>query len=374
MKKIIMLVQDLYHSHTYKREKAFSVNNYSTMVYGFQRRNWHLVPENYKELGFYPDRKYLARLYIILKNAWKLNKVRGEIKRTDSIYAYNLDSLLLLRISMFGSSITPNVIYEVADIQKISLGKSFFSYAIRLLESYLLKTFVDLLVLTSDGYYQGYYQYLGVKKNNYYLWENKVNILNHHGYYKRQKISELPKRWIVAYVGNIRCKKSLSILLQLVKNEKITLHIHGIPSHLFISESYWHKTCEYTGVYYHGPFIYPNDLHSIYKKCHFVWSSELLEEEERNQWPISNRYYEAGISMTPQLSVNPKHNMSKMILANGIGLVIDSPYFKTLDVRLSRLTVKEYNSFITAYKNISSSMFSGSDDVRRIQKHLEAQK
>ena len=337
-------------------------------VIGFERKRSKSCSINeYINLGLYPEGEYFKRLVLLIKSTRILRKCKLFKERAYILYAYNFDILILVFLSkILNGSNDYKVIYEVADIQSISTRKSYFGKLIRLIEKNIINYFVNSIIITSQGYYDGYFKKMGIQQSKFKIWENKVFPVPDIAFGVRKPLIKKPKKWVISYAGNIRCKKSLDILSGLANQGLIKLKIHGKPNFNFFSQSFWDSLFSNENIIYCGRYTYPNQLKYVYLKSHFCWSAELLENKERNMWPVANRVYESGLFKTPQISLNKDNYTSRKLIKNGWGIVFEYPYFDNIVDRLTSMSVDDYNLIIDSYEQNEISMFAGSGDAKFI--------
>jgi len=250
----------------------------------------------YKSLGKLQHRHYCKRLLPLLK---AVPKVRDAVKESDVIYAFDLDLLLLgwLASRLFGKR--RKIIYEVGDLGVLTRDGLFYR-GLRLLERYLLQR-IDLLVVTSEAYIEGYYRRVqGLTSLPYQVIENKLDA----GTVPQPRIpsahSKRDGALQIGYFGIIRCRRSWKALKEVTirGDGRIRVYVRGKPMGL---ESFEEDVRTTPYIDYDGPYIAPDDLPDMYRQVDVVWIAHYMGRSS-TLWNRANRFYEACFFKKPMFA------------------------------------------------------------------------
>jgi hypothetical protein len=95
----------------------------------------------------------------------------------------------------------------------------------------------------------------------------------------------------VAWLGNLRCRRSLTILKTAAAlSTNLEILIAGRPS----AAEFPRGACEFAGpnVDFRGPYR-PTQLAGLYSESDFAWCVDYYEEGMNSEWLLPNRLYEA---------------------------------------------------------------------------------
>jgi succinoglycan biosynthesis protein ExoL len=311
-------------------------------VLGFEREHYKGKPWpiDTQSLGFLKHGEFIRRIGILLKSVLKIRK---NIKEQDVVYAFNLDILCISWIAGLFIWKKKLLIYDVADIQSIMVGNKGISIFLRAVERFLIwKT--SAIVVASPAYIDGYFKGYQNIDQNFLVIENKLekglSQIENHPKLNKDNIT-------IGYFGMIRCEHSLNFLKKLIKNNEDTIHLilQGIflKTEKFESEFYDLKNARYD-----GPFVYPDDLATMYSNIDLVWAAH-LHGETNSKWSISNRFYQACYFKKPLITQTGTMD-AKRVQKYDIGCVID---------------LKDVSSSIQALKAI------GNDQIKQWTKNLQ---
>lgn len=212
------------------------------------------------------------------------------------IYVGNFDMLAIAE--MYQKKINPSVkiIYEIADLHRylVDDSKKIHKYLLKNIlvniESHLIKK-VNLLVLTSMMFYEVYY-----KK---WISSELVTLLPNmprkedFKYYK--KVAH--NYFTIGYVGTIRYKEQLKMLISAAKIADVKVYFAGASSE---DDNEIEKICTQNSEYcsFRGAYNYSCDIVDIYQHCDVIYS--VYDASLPNvRVALPNKLYEAVLCQLP---------------------------------------------------------------------------
>lgn len=238
-----------------------------------------------------PYGKKIKRLLLTLEFFKRVRRLLMEI-RPDAIHACGFDMAFLSYLIQFRHSV--KIVYEVADIHSLMLKE----LIIRLQKLMMKK--IDLLVLTSEGFWVNYFQKYGICTN-----EKKCLVIPNapekrifREYVKENNRSTLT----IGYCGLMRFKDQLKMLFEVVhalraKNYNIDIFLagSGIESDYVLEVS---KECDF--VRYLPRYNYQEDIARLNAGLDIVFC--LYPANEIKKDVMANRFYDSIVSEVPIIS------------------------------------------------------------------------
>lgn len=274
------------------------------------------------------------------------------------IYVGNFDMLAIAEVYQHKYARDVKIIYEIADLHRYLVDDSHKFHRQLLkkilvgIESRLLKK-VDLLVLTSWKFFEVYYSRWIQQENVVLL----PNMPRHQDFatYQKQKHD----RFTVGYVGTIRYKNQLKMLIRSAKKADVNVYFAGASSDDEI-ERICQENCSYCT--FGGAYNYSKDIVSIYQKCDAIYS--VYDADLPNvRVALPNKLYEAIICEIP-LIVAKNTYLSELVKEWGVGASVshededeltnallrlkdDSSYYRSLcqncNLRKNEFDLDQYN-------------------------------
>ncbi|WP_027364776.1 glycosyltransferase family protein [Desulfotruncus alcoholivorax] len=336
--KIAFLLPVVSDARAHKRISGLKKFGARPVVLAFERKYYKgkPFPEGYISLSAIEHSKYHKRLIPFLK---AFVKVRAAVKKTDVIYAFGLDMLLLGWLACLGPAKPFTAVYEVADIREVLLGKGLLSRCLRWLERFLLRR-TKFAVVTSERYISGYYQEIqGIKDFRYIVVENKIDpVVTAKA--PACPIGENAGILRIGYFGVIRCRRSLDILMEaaLQSSGRVQVYLRGFPLGVGDLE----KVVQSPAVTYGGPYMAPDDLPDLYGRVDLVWACYPYRGNiTGNQcWARTNRFYESCYFNKPMLAQAGTED-GRVIEALGLGTCLDLADSKAAVKRILSITGQE---------------------------------
>lgn len=205
--------------------------------------------------------------------------------------------LLLLAVSLkFWGSFS--IRHQVRDLHKIQLGNGIFFSLFRFLDRLLMRS-VEKLIVSSQGFIDGYYRH--IYSGETILLENvpPVDIWK-----KFEKKIFNRNELVIGFIGIIRYKNSLFSLIEAVEN----LRLKGKNVQVLFAggsmgddlKDLQSKITINDGFTFSGPYQYSRDIKDLYEKIDLIYA--VYDEQDLNcKIAMPNKFYEAILTGCPIL-------------------------------------------------------------------------
>jgi|GEM_PF-266515 len=322
MPRILVLAGDLSDAAQQRRIAALMANDNDVSVVSFRKKSCDFeVAKQHLDLGDIKDENLAARACKLVKSVFKMRRFVQQMPKLDVIYARNLDMILMAWLCSLLTHHKPHLVYEVLDIHGIFIGDGFRQRLARAAERFMLRR-ISRLVVSSPDFLDRYFRPLQGFHGDAQILENKLWLGPHSQ--ERPSAKPRPTRSIVkmGWVGNIRCAKSMNVLMRIAEDHEQTveIHIHG-HVHLHAIPAFHDQISARCNVIFHGAYKYPEDLKSIYADCDLVWAQDLWQRGQNSDWLLPNRLYEAAWRGCPCIALADTMT-GRQIAARGIGYVV----------------------------------------------------
>ena len=283
-----------------KRASAFQANGAQVIGFMFKRNrpgqtrmpSWENI-----DLGVTQDLNYAARLPKLVMGLAHILRRSSLLRRSDVIYARNIDMLALAVFAKWLSGTQAIIAYEALDIYRVFVGNRAVNRLFRWAERRLLAS-SSLLVVSSPEYVSRYFGPVQSYSGPWHLLENKISA--------QQVAAEFLERppdpssgppWVIGMFGVLKCARSIEILRRLAESlpERVEVHFRGIPAKSVPSSLLDRVTQQHSNIFYWGPYRSPQDLRDIYAKVHFTWAADFLDPANNSAICLPNRIYEGGL-------------------------------------------------------------------------------
>lgn len=280
-------------------------------------------PFDLVSLGQTRDGNYLSRLMPLIKSLQITGARHPQLAEIDLIYARNLDMLACAHAFRFRNRLQVPIVYECLDIHSMMLDHGLLSRMLRRLEAALLRR-SDLLVYSSNCFRKAYFDVYHPDLFRGCLIENRLNAGD---VQERPKSPRSPAsgKLKLGWVGNLRCRRSLDILIQLGKQfqGELEIHVHGYPARTVFPD-FETELQQAAGITFHGLYDSAVDLPRIYSSFDVVWAGDWFEANRNSVWQIPNRIYEGGYYGVPAIGAQGTETGQK-IAEWGAGWLLDMP-------------------------------------------------
>ena len=245
-------------------------------------------------LGEMPDGRYASRALRIARAA---PKVRGAVRESDLVYAFNSDSALLALIA--GAGLRRPLVMETSDLMPPQVADGLRGRAARTLDRRIARA-CKLLTLTSHGYAAYFRDWLRAETPRLVI-ENKAEAWFASSVRARPPrpdggapFAGRPLR--IGWFGALRDDWSFRVLDALTRAapERFSVLLAGTPIGL---ERFAERAAANPNIAYCGPYDHPHGLPALYDDIDLVMACR--SPEPPDGLSQTNRYYDACLFRKP---------------------------------------------------------------------------
>lgn len=316
------------------------------------------------DLGSTVDRNYLRRIPRLLAAVLKALTRRRLLRRADVLYARNLDQALIACVVRRLARLQAPLVYEVLDVQRVLTSRGLVGRALRFAERQVLARSA-LLVISSSSFYTSYFCAIQRYHGPWFLLENKVGQLSNARFQPSLIRPPAPPPWVIGWSGVLRCRRSLSILVEIAARlgDKVRIILRGRLSPCDISAAdLASASARCPNLIYGGPYANPDDLAAIYGTVHFTWAVDYTDAGFNSDWLIPNRIYEGGLYQTVMLA---RRNTATgdFVRRLEIGWTFAEPLADGVVAHLEQLTAQAYQAARCRVEAVPRSRFVDESDT-----------
>jgi len=216
----------------------------------------------------------------------------------------------------------PIIILEIADLPaNTHISKlGFFGKSVEKILINVVKEVADYYVITSPGFYHGYYEKYGFDKNKFFVFENvpqknifKTFEINPEKIMNKEKL-------VIGYIGAVAYYSSLKTLFEACNNiENVEIVIAGKGPD---SEKVENEAKKYKNVKVLGRYNYEQDISRLYSMVDVVYS--LYNVDNYNvKLALPNKLYEAIVCGKPIIVAKDTY-LEEYVKELGVGF--SAPY------------------------------------------------
>ena len=238
----------------------------------------------------------------------------------DVIYISGVELLWAIKKVPFKRK--PIIILEIADLPaNTHISKlGFFGKSVEKILINVVKEVADYYVITSPGFYHGYYEKYGFDKNKFFVFENvpqknifKTFEINPEKIMNKEKL-------VIGYIGAVAYYSSLKALFEACNNiENVEIVIAGKGSD---SEKVENEAKKYKNVKVLGRYNYEQDISRLYSMVDVVYS--LYNVDNYNvKLALPNKLYEAIVCGKPIIVAKDTY-LEEYVKELGVGF--SAPY------------------------------------------------
>jgi len=208
----------------------------------------------------------------------------------DVIYISGVELLWAIKKVPFKRK--PIIILEIADLPaNTHISKlGFFGKSVEKILINVVKEVPDYYVITSPGFYHGYYEKYGFDKNKFFVFENvpQKNIFKTYEINPEKIMNK--EKLVIGYIGAVAYYSSLKALFEACNNiENVEIVIAGKGPD---SEKVENEAKKYKNVKVLGRYNYEQDISRLYSMVDVVYS--LYNVDNYNvKLALPNKLYEA---------------------------------------------------------------------------------
>jgi len=282
-------------------------------------------------------------------------RLRGPLAGAEVVMARTLEMLAVASAARAMSGTRARLVYECLDIHRLMLSRGAKGRALRAAERALMRG-ADLLVVSSPAFLDAYFEPIqGIGRDldiPTLLIENKVLELQPAATVKATAPPGPP--WRIAWMGAIRCARSLNILTDLAarRPDLVEVRIHGRPAHSEFAD-FDGQVAAAPKVSFGGAYQ-AHDLPRLYGEAHFAWAIDFMEEGLNSSWLLPNRLYEASRHGAVPIALSGVQT-GRYLKDLGIGLRLDRA--EDLEAALDRLTPQAHARLRRALEAVPSRTF-----------------
>lgn len=296
-----------------------------------------VYPVKLKANGTNPIKRLLPTFIFIVKAKKILKKLSPEIMHVE-----NVDMLVVAVLHSLFRKKKPKIIYEIADLHRLIIDppKSFIDKIMKkiiiMIEKILCQK-IDILIITSDKYYDVYYIKF-VDKDKVVFIPNLPD-LNAFKNYKKKNNGE----FTIGFIGGIRYKEQMKLLVDAAKHK----------AHVFFAGfAFDNEIQEYCAreenVTIYGKYNYDKEISDIYGKVDCVYS---VYNADLNNVKIAlpNKLYESIYCELP-IIVAKNTYLSEIVEEMGVGVSINHRNKAELENIIKKLSNDKqyYNQLVNA--------------------------
>lgn len=319
--KVAYLAYDLSDAAAARRARMLQMGGAEVLAAGF-RRSEQPVPDlsgaRAIDLGRTYDGRLAHRAALVAARCARVTKLKEIVRGADVVLARNLEMLAIAAAARRAHAPGAKLVYECLDIHRIMCGTGPASIALRALEGALLRSCSAVLV-SAPAFVIEYFARRHRRLPPMMLVENKVL-----GRSERPAAAARPAGppWRIGWFGNVRCRKSVSLLKEIVRRAPVEVIIRGRPSAHTLPDLQ-QLIADEPRIRFAGPYSQA-DLAQIYGEVHFAWSLDYTDEGLNSDWLLPNRIYEGSFFNTPAIAER-RTAIGGWLADKGAGLLVDDP-------------------------------------------------
>jgi succinoglycan biosynthesis protein ExoL len=336
---LIFFGHDARDAAVQRRIKAFA--GIGADVQAFTMRRGAPVEAGWRnvDLGETRDAAFGQRIGALVAARPILREHREALRTADIFYARNLDMLALARWAKGMSGSRARLVYECLDVHRFLARGDALGAGFRAAEAALIRD-VALVVVSSPAFVREYFDRHHTGRVRSLLVENRLPPGFDYG--PRPAASTLAGgRLRIGWFGNLRCERSLSLLLDLAARfpDKIEVTMRGAPAQAAITD-FDARVSGQGNARFGGRYAWPQDLAQIYGDVDLVWAGDFHDAGANSKWLLPNRLYEGGYYGAPPVAPADGET-GRWIEAHGFGFTLAEPLEETLPALVRNLDAQK---------------------------------
>lgn len=357
--KIAYFVHDLTDPAVERRVRMLNAGGADVVVLGFRRAQAGPATINgapVVDLGRTYDGRLGHRALASLFAAMGARRLRAVLADAEVILARSLEMLVVAQAARTLCALRAGLIYECLDIHRAMLGESLASRLLRALERGLMWR-CRLLVVSSPAFLDAYFRPRqglgGALPLPALLVENKLLELESP---PDRAASSRPRGrpWRIAWLGAIRCRKSLDVLTSLAarRPDLVEVSIHGRPAYCEFADFDAQVTAA-PNLSFGGSYA-ASDLPDLYGAADFSWAIDFMEEGKNSAWLLPNRLYESSRFGVAPIALSSVET-GRFLDAKGFGVTLAD--ISALEALLDGMTRERYADLRARQARVALSAF-----------------
>jgi succinoglycan biosynthesis protein ExoL len=336
---LIFFGHDARDAAVQRRIKAFA--GIGADVQAFTMRRGAPVEAGWRnvDLGETRDAAFGQRIGALVAARPILREHREALRTADIFYARNLDMLALARWAKGMSGSRARLVYECLDVHRFLARGDALGAGFRAAEAALIRD-VALVVVSSPAFVREYFDRHHTGRVRSLLVENRLPPGFDYG--PRPAASTLAGgRLRIGWFGNLRCERSLSLLLDLAARfpDKIEVTMRGAPAQAAITD-FDARVSGQGNARFGGRYAWPQDLAQIYGDVDLVWAGDFHDAGANSKWLLPNRLDEGGYYGAPPVAPADGET-GRWIEAHGFGFTLAEPLEETLPALVRNLDAQK---------------------------------
>lgn len=306
--------------------KEYRINNDQYTSYVFSKPSndssiWRIIP-------YLKYKKYVIQ---------KLKEIAPTV-----IHAQNLHMMMIAREYALRQKKKPVLIYEVPDLQRMIVDKQTNPIKI-LAQKYLYHQdkicckIVDLLIVTSDKYYEDYYKNL-IEKEKVLYFPNVPDLSVFEGFQRKPH-----KTFTIGFIGYVRYKRQLMNLINISQECGIDILIAGEETD---GNEIENAAKNMENIRITKKYDYAAEAASLYAQCDAIYS---VYDADMNNCKVAlpNKLYESVYCGLPIIVAKATY-LAEVVDQWGVGVAVDHNRTDTLMEAVLRLKTDEsyYNAIV----------------------------
>ena len=287
--RVAYFVHDVHDPAVARRVAQLRDGGGEVRLFGFRRRDEALSDvcgAPVLDLGRTYDGGFARRAAAIIRKTLLPRPLLRELASAHVIIARSFELLFLASILRKRLNRAVPIVYECVDIHRFMLSAKPAGVLLQAIERRLLKK-ISLLVITSPAFRDVYFAVRQGFNGPALLLENKTRPLT-----RAAPAQASTPPWRIGWYGNLRCRKSLSLLSTLATNleGRLQVVLAGRPALTEVPDFYEQVNAN-PHLDFHGPYD-PEDLAKLYELAQFSWCIDYFEAGGNSEWLLPNRLYE----------------------------------------------------------------------------------
>jgi succinoglycan biosynthesis protein ExoL len=312
-----------------RRIRAFEGEGVEVDAFTMRRGALADTPWRNVDLGKTRDAAFAQRLTALARARPVVARHRDLLTRADVIYARNLDMLALARWAKRQSGAVGALVYECLDVHRFMTRDDPLGAAMRATERSLLND-VALTVVSSLAFTREYFDKRQPGRTRTQLIENRLPPGYDYGPRPSAPHASGDGRIRIGWFGNLRCRRSLALLLSLAERfpDRVEIVLRGNPARTELGD-FETSLADHKNVRFEGRYAWPEDLSKIYGELDLVWAGDFHDPGANSKWLMPNRLYEGGYFGAPPLAPADCET-GAWVKSRNVGFVLEEPLEQTL--------------------------------------------
>jgi succinoglycan biosynthesis protein ExoL len=280
------------------------------------------------DLGETRDAAFAQRIAALMAARPVLRQHADQLRGADIFYARNLDMLALAHWARRISGARARLVYECLDVHRFLARDDLVGAGLRAMEASLLRD-TALIVVSSPAFVREYFEKRHSAFPKTMLIENRLPWGFDYGA-RPGGSAPAHDKLRIGWFGNLRCERSLSLLLDLAGRfpDQVEIKMRGAPARAALSD-FEARVGGRANVSFGGRYAWPDGLAEIYRDVDLVWAGDFHDPGANSQWLLPNRLYEGGYYAAPPLAP-AECETGRWIKAHGFGFTLAEPLEESL--------------------------------------------